>query len=112
MPRPRSSWRCSSSAALLTIAAGCAGYVLTDRAFRLNGFAAYTWVTAYFLIISVEMCYGKHIVGPHLGFASMCAAPGPMAPPSTRGRVLVGQPTVLRWFGWPAADCVRAPIVL
>ena len=26
---------------------------------------------AYFLIISVEMAYGKHIVGPHLGFASM-----------------------------------------
>jgi multidrug transporter EmrE-like cation transporter len=26
---------------------------------------------SYFLIISVEMAYGKHIVGPHLTFASM-----------------------------------------
>ena len=56
---------------LLLVLGGCAGYVLTDRSFRMNGFAAYTWVTAYFLIISVEMAYGKHIVGPHLGFASM-----------------------------------------
>jgi drug/metabolite transporter (DMT)-like permease len=45
--------------------------VLTDKAFELKGLQAYTWVTAYFVIISVEMAYGKHIVGPHLKFASM-----------------------------------------
>ena len=56
---------------LLALLGGCVGYVLTDRAFKMNGYAAYTWVTMYFLIISVEMAYGKHIVGPHLNFASM-----------------------------------------
>jgi len=60
-----------SMCALLVVAAGCAGYVLTDRAFKLNGWGAYTWVSAYFVIISFEMAYGKHIVGPHLSFASM-----------------------------------------
>jgi len=60
-----------SVGALLVIIGGCVGYVLTDRAFKLNGWGAYTWVTAYFLIISVEMAYGKHIVGPHLAFNSM-----------------------------------------
>ena len=60
--------------ALFVVAAGCAGYVLTDRAFKLNGWAAYTWVTAYFFIISVEMAYGKHIVGPHLSFNSSTSA--------------------------------------
>ena len=30
-----------------------------------------SWVGAYFCIISVEMAYGKHIVGPHLGFTSL-----------------------------------------
>ena len=28
-------------------------------------------VIAYFLVISVEMAYGKHIVGKHLGFKTM-----------------------------------------
>ena len=65
LPSPR------SVLSLLVITGGCAGYVLTDRAFELSGWGAYTWVTAYFCIISVEMAYGKHIVGPHLQFASM-----------------------------------------
>ena len=37
----------------------------------MQGWSAYTWVSAYFVIISVEMAYGKHIVGPHLGLKSM-----------------------------------------
>ena len=60
-----------SALSLVVILFGCVGYVLTDRAFKLNGWAAYQWVSAYFVIISLEMAYGKHIVGPHLGFASM-----------------------------------------
>ena len=60
-----------SAGSLLLLLGGCVGYVLTDKSFQMNGYGAYTWVTAYFLIISVEMAYGKHIVGPHLGFASM-----------------------------------------
>lgn len=60
-----------SVAALVVLVGGAVAYVLTDRAFLLGGWAAYSWVTAYFFIISVEMAYGKHIVGPHLSFASM-----------------------------------------
>jgi drug/metabolite transporter (DMT)-like permease len=60
-----------SWAALGVLVAGAAVYVATDRAFAMKGWQAYTWVTAYFFIISVEMAYGKHIVGPHLKFASM-----------------------------------------
>jgi len=50
---------------------GAAGYVASDKQFELDGWAAYTWVTAYFVVISFEMTVGKYIVGPHLGFASM-----------------------------------------
>ena len=64
-----------SICALLVVASGCAGYVLTDRAFKLSGWSAYGWVSAYFVIISFEMAYGKHIVGPHLNFASSARAP-------------------------------------
>ena len=65
LPSPR------SLASLVVLMAGAAGYVLSDREFKMQGFAAYTWVSAYFLIISVEMCYGKFIVGPHIGLKSM-----------------------------------------
>mmetsp|Transcript_27594 Transcript_27594/g.45929 ORF Transcript_27594/g.45929 Transcript_27594/m.45929 type:complete len:717 (+) Transcript_27594:77-2227(+) len=57
--------------ALLLLTGGVAGYVLSDKAFSLQGWNAYTWVSAYFVIISIEMAYAKHIVGPHLGFKSM-----------------------------------------
>jgi drug/metabolite transporter (DMT)-like permease len=60
-----------SLTSLVVLMAGAAGYVLSDREFKMQGFAAYTWVSAYFLIISVEMCYGKFIVGPHIGLKSM-----------------------------------------
>ena len=60
-----------SFCALLVLGGGAAGYVLSDRDFQMTGWQAYTWVTLYFVIISVEMAYAKHIVGPHLGFKSM-----------------------------------------
>ena len=60
-----------SMASLIVLLLGACGYVLSDRAFKLNGWAAYSWATAYLLIISVEMAYGKHIVGKHLGFKTM-----------------------------------------
>ena len=56
---------------LLAIICGCVGYVLTDHSFRLKGWGAYTWATVYALVLSIEMTYGKHVAGPHLGFASM-----------------------------------------
>ena len=37
----------------------------------MAGLTAYTWITVYFLVVAVESAYGKHIVGPHLGFGSM-----------------------------------------
>ena len=37
----------------------------------MAGLTAYTWITVYFLVVVVESAYGKHIVGPHLGFGSM-----------------------------------------
>ena len=33
---------------------GAAGYVASDKQFELDGWAAYTWVTAYFVVISFE----------------------------------------------------------
>mmetsp|Transcript_30308 Transcript_30308/g.90048 ORF Transcript_30308/g.90048 Transcript_30308/m.90048 type:complete len:340 (+) Transcript_30308:70-1089(+) len=61
----------ASTGALLVLVVGAVGYVLSDAAFKLNGWNAYSWATAYFFIISVEMAYGKHIVGPHLKFKSL-----------------------------------------
>jgi len=58
----------SSLLSLLLLVAGAAGYVASDAEFALNGWASYSWATAYFFIISVEMAYGKHVVGPHLNF--------------------------------------------
>ena len=40
---------------LMVLLAGAAGYVASDREFKMQGFAAYSWVSAYFVIISVEM---------------------------------------------------------
>ena len=55
--------------ALMVIGAFC--YVLSDKQFEMDGWSAYTWVIAYFVVISLEMALGKYIVGPQLGFASM-----------------------------------------
>ena len=60
-----------SIACLVLLFACACGYVAVDRAFQLEGMAAYTWPIAYALLISIEMAYGKHVVGPHLGFKSM-----------------------------------------
>ena len=59
-----------SQLALAMLTLGAAGYVATDRQFSLHA-RAYAWVTAYFFIISVEMAYGKLIVGSHLKLKSM-----------------------------------------
>ena len=49
--------------ALSVLAAAAVGYVLSDNAFRMKGFGAYTWVSLYFATISIEMAYAKYIVG-------------------------------------------------
>ena len=55
--------------ALLGISGGAVSYVLSDRTFKFG--SSYYWVSAYFFIVSIEMAYGKFIVGSHLGFKSM-----------------------------------------
>ena len=60
-----------SCIALLGVAGSAAGYVTYDHEFQLSGLGAYTWVTIYFITISIEMAYAKHIVGPQLGFQSI-----------------------------------------
>ena len=59
--------------ALLVLVISAAGYVLSDHAFQMNGFAAYTWVALYFATISLEMAYAKHIIGS-VEFDSMWGA--------------------------------------
>ena len=61
-----------SCATLLVVAGGATAYALTDDEFRsVRGVRAYGWALVYFVVLSVEMAYGKHIVGPHLGLKSM-----------------------------------------
>ena len=53
----------SSFLALVLLACGAAGYVLSDNAFQMRGLRAYTWAGIYFVSISGEMAYAKYIVG-------------------------------------------------
>jgi len=48
--------------ALIVIVLGAYGYASFDAQFQTQGLAAYFWPTAYLLIISFEMCYGKRII--------------------------------------------------
>jgi GDP-mannose transporter len=51
-----------SALALLALLAGVYGYVASDKDFAMRGMMAYTWVTAYFVVISIEMTYGKWLI--------------------------------------------------
>jgi len=51
-----------SVGALLIICIGALGYVLTDKAFEVGGFAAYTWVVVWFVSLCFNMTYGKVIL--------------------------------------------------
>lgn len=48
--------------ALALIGMGAYGYAATDEQFTTQGPSAYFWPTAYLLVISFEMAYGKKIV--------------------------------------------------
>lgn len=48
--------------ALGLIALGAYGYALTDEQFQQQGVMAYWWPTAYLVVISFEMAYGKKII--------------------------------------------------
>jgi len=50
-----------SIAAMSSMVVGATLYVNTDSQFKMDGFKAYFWVVAYFVIISIEMIFGKKI---------------------------------------------------
>lgn len=50
-----------SCLALLTIALGAYGFVLTDSQFKMDGVTAYTWAILYFVTICFDMTYGKKL---------------------------------------------------
>jgi len=52
----------SSGLALAGILASALAYVATDSEFAVNGFAAYTWISLYFVLICVSMTLGKHLM--------------------------------------------------
>mmetsp|Transcript_7362 Transcript_7362/g.17478 ORF Transcript_7362/g.17478 Transcript_7362/m.17478 type:complete len:270 (+) Transcript_7362:232-1041(+) len=63
--------RLRSAVALFVISVGAATYVFTDRAFSLSGWSAYTWASCYLGIISIDITYAKHVVGPSLKWSTM-----------------------------------------
>ena len=48
---------------LLALLLGATGYVMSDSAFRLDGFVAYFWVFLYFWLLCFSMAYGKLVMG-------------------------------------------------
>ena len=53
-----------SCLSLVIVASGAIVYCLSDSQFRLQGLGAYSWVTLYFLLITLEMTYGKLLTEP------------------------------------------------
>eukprot|EP00327_Prymnesium_parvum_P006062 CAMPEP_0182797952 /NCGR_PEP_ID=MMETSP0006_2-20121128/1094_1 /TAXON_ID=97485 /ORGANISM="Prymnesium parvum, Strain Texoma1" /LENGTH=250 /DNA_ID=CAMNT_0024923043 /DNA_START=387 /DNA_END=1139 /DNA_ORIENTATION=- len=52
-----------SCAALLLITLGAAGYMVTDREFQLHGLRAYFWVSIWWVVLVVQLTFGKFLVG-------------------------------------------------
>ncbi|KAL1529961.1 hypothetical protein AB1Y20_000888 [Prymnesium parvum] len=52
-----------SCVSLLLISAGAVGYIITDREFQVNGFAAYFWVSIWWVVLVFQLTYGKFLVG-------------------------------------------------
>ena len=53
-----------SCLSLLVVALGAIIYCLSDSQFYLQGLGAYSWVTFYFILITLEMTYGKVLTEP------------------------------------------------
>jgi len=58
--RARPSLR--SCFSLLLITAGAIAYIATDRDFQVNGFATYTWVMIWWVVLIFQLTYGKFLV--------------------------------------------------
>lgn len=72
-----------SSTSLLVVAAGAVFYCISDSQFKMDGWNSYTWVLIYFVLIVIEMTYGKKLTssvkmesvwGPVL-YCNLLAAP-------------------------------------
>lgn len=50
-----------SAISLTVVACGALVYCLSDSQLSLHGIKAYSWVIVYFLLITVEMTYGKQL---------------------------------------------------
>lgn len=50
-----------SQVSMLAVAVGAVFYCLSDSQLALKGISAYYWVLLYFVLITVEMTYGKQI---------------------------------------------------
>jgi len=48
-----------SGISLFVVAFGAVVYCLSDSQFNVNGIEAYSWVSFYFIMITIEMTYGK-----------------------------------------------------
>jgi len=51
-----------SCLSLLLITLGAIAYIITDREFQANGFAAYTWVMIWWFVLIFQLTYGKFLV--------------------------------------------------
>lgn len=51
-----------STASLLGVLAGAAGYVACDSEFKMHGAGAYGWSALYLVVIVFEMTYAKHTI--------------------------------------------------
>jgi GDP-mannose transporter len=47
---------------LLLITTGAIAYILTDREFQVNGWAAYYWVMIWWFVLVFQLTYGKFLV--------------------------------------------------
>lgn len=129
LPTPR------SAASLGIVFLGAVAYVMTDSEFKMNGFAAYTWVIIYFFSIVAEMTYGKHAMAkmqfaspvwgslyytnllclpPMLGMAIMNSEPqeAMQIEVSTAGAMAVlftcGVGVCISWAGWNCREKTSA----
>ncbi len=48
-----------STMSLVVLMVGATGFVMSDSAFRMDGFVAYFWVLIYFFLLCFSMTYGK-----------------------------------------------------
>lgn len=51
-----------SALSLAIVAFGAIAYCLSDSQLALNGISSYSWAIIYFVLISVEMTYGKKLI--------------------------------------------------